>query len=849
MARLLSIATGNLTTAGTWGTIDATSYLNAENSTESLLTTNYSDTRSSAFTTGAIEISGIAVKLCERIGTTGTMSVHLEKDSDDSEVVGTEVTINVADLPAATESALDGGWIYFKFASPVTLADATAYQVAAKTSSANMVDLWTDATVDNLSRCLVTTTTAAPTTGDDVIITGSKTGAGTETEITVTMDNTDTTDFGAAPADPILNPSVAICDGGILTYGATAATNYMLKLSGNVIVYSGGLFNIGTTGTPIPRDSTAKLNFDCASSGQFGMILRNGGSFVAQGLSRTSGKNIYYCLLNTDEAVNQTILGVDTDTGWLDNDEIGIAATSKTYTQNEKGTLNGNAASDHLDVDGFAGAGGGLAYAHSGTAPAQAEVVLLTRNVKIYGASAAYPSYIVAYNTANVDMDWVELYWMGASGHPKIAGLYLYTTTGTVNVQYCSFHNFEAIATAISGIYMNSSSAAITVSKCVLYNIYQYGIYISNTSGVCTITDNIVIYLSQSASQGITLTGDALASTVTGNRVVATNSSGFYLTGAIQTLGTFANNVSHSNDGYGLFQTSGQFRAGTMSNLLIYRNEGEGFYLGGGGPITIEDSQFFGNNTNVNLIYGAGTVFDNCTFNGDSSHNSTYGMQLGTNSYGNVLRVKLINCTFGGTSGILRNNTQYDIYIINYLCELYLVNTSLLSTTEFSDYTQYFVEDSFISSQKHDGTKGLHKTLKRYGAITIDTTAGLFRTASPSQRLTPNNASGKLRSSTFRVNVNDGQTCTPSVYVRESVVGDGTDYNGNRIRLILKRNDAVGITEDVVIDTATVSSEGAYEQLTGTTAAVTDDGVLEFYIDCDGTTGWINIDDFTATVA
>jgi hypothetical protein len=54
MAVRCAIGTGNFTTAGTWGTVDSTSYLNAENATESLLTTAYSGTRSAAFTPGAI---------------------------------------------------------------------------------------------------------------------------------------------------------------------------------------------------------------------------------------------------------------------------------------------------------------------------------------------------------------------------------------------------------------------------------------------------------------------------------------------------------------------------------------------------------------------------------------------------------------------------------------------------------------------------------------------------------------------------------------------------------------------------------------------------------------------------
>ena len=38
-----------------------------------------------------------------------------------------------------------------------------------------------------------------------------------------------------------------------------------------------------------------------------------------------------------------------------------------------------------------------------------------------------------------------------------------------------------------------------------------------------------------------------------------------------------------------------------------------------------------------------------------------------------------------------------------------------------------------------------------------------------------------------------------------------------------------------------------WDILSGTTAAVTDDAILEFIVDCDGTAGWVNVDDWTST--
>jgi hypothetical protein len=101
-------------------------------------------------------------------------------------------------------------------------------------------------------------------------------------------------------------------------------------------------------------------------------------------------------------------------------------------------------------------------------------------------------------------------------------------------------------------------------------------------------------------------------------------------------------------------------------------------------------------------------------------------------------------------------------------------------------------------------------------------------------------ATEKLTSNSFIRPVSSGATLTPIVYVYEDA-----SYNGNRARLIVKRNDAIGITIDTVLDTATAASDGAWEQLTGTTIAATDNGCMEFVIDCDGTAGNLFVDDFT----
>lgn len=849
MASKICIADGNFKTAGTWGVVDATSMLDSEaGNTE--LTTSY--VSSSAFTPGAIVVSGVAVKIAN-VAASGayTMSVRLYNSTDSVAVAGTEVTVNLTDLPVGqTTTTNAGGWVLFKFSSPVTLEADHNYTVQGKESNAAAnINLYRDATANNWSRMLLTTTTGAPANTDILHIMEEKTGVGAATARVVTIDQSATSyvDLGSGTDGTV---AITISDGGTLQYGYTAATSYYLKCSGNLIVYSGGTFTIGTVANPIPRNSTAVLEFDPVADGGMGLIVRNGATFTAQGLSRTSGKNIVSCLLNTDEAVNSTSLGVDTDTGWLDNDKIAVASTTQTYSQCETGLLNGNAGASSLTVDGFGGAGGGLAYAHSGTIPTQAEVILLTRNVKIRAVSSTIVSFTYFGNTATVDMDWVELYWLGQNTTNKYA-MSIVTTTGSFNCAYCSLHDVED-----DGFYANNSALNnVTLSYFVMYNLSSansgYAFFVGNTSqtsnsfsniiGILSGTNNGFMYLQDAGAsyQNITIAG-AGSSTVGGINI--TSDSGQ------STFGTFSNLTAHSCASYGFqlnYQNSEYLTINTMN--CWRNNSSSGAINCTGNGFIINTLNAFGNNSsNLFLNNARNFYFYDSNFNGDSSFSTSYGVN-GNNVYDGI-NINFINCNFGTASGIKTAHSSYDFYPPS-ICvwDIKLNNTILASTNEvYVSFSSNFVS---IKSTKHDQTVGNHKTWFRRGIITTDSVANMYRTATPSMRLTPNSASYKLVSGSFKVNINSGQTCTPIVYVRESVAGDGTDYNGNRPRLILKRNDAIGVTADAVIDTATASAEGAFEQLTGTTAAATDDGVMEFVIDCDGTTGWVNVDDFSATVA
>jgi hypothetical protein len=414
------------------------------------------------------------------------------------------------------------------------------------------------------------------------------------------MDETAATDYGSAPtaANGLLSPGIAIGEHGVLTYGTTAATNYLLQLSNSLIVYNGGTLNIGTTGTPIPRDGSAVLQFDLAADGDYGLVARNGSTVNLQGLSRTSGKNVVSAKLTADSSVNLvqaasttataltvaavtttldptgtslavsittagfnqllgatdtvansnhkftwqglisvtattqvytqwvkrgsgtnnrfirlqlatattlpatngfyadfdlqtpsagtctalgngtatsaaitafgggficTIIGkissgisapaacigacnastvvsytgdatqnficswpqvytlsaqptqdtIDTDTGWLSGDVVALASTTRTAAECEVASLASNAGASTLTYNLYP------VNARSGTSPTQAEVILLTRNVRVRSTSATLMTYVQIKSGAVVDIDWAEFYYLGTRPRAK----------------------------------------------------------------------------------------------------------------------------------------------------------------------------------------------------------------------------------------------------------------------------------------------------------------------------------------------------------------------------------------------------------------------------------------------
>ena len=818
---------GNFATAGTW--------MNVCTGTNALFTTltaaetesGTSYVYSQAFTvTNAENIEGVALHL-RRAGVTGTLTVGLS--ADNGSTAAKEVTVNLSDLPSAYS------WCFFKFDSVLAADGGSDYTVGIKMSSGSSgISIYRgSATANDWSHILREDTAAAALSAGDVFyVFDDLTGAGAKTANTVVMNEVAAaiTDYGEVNVGQ-----------GTLNFGTTAATAYYLKLSGNLNVWGDGVLTIGTTGTKMPSDSSAVLEFDPTSDGEFGLLCKDGSTVTLQGNPMTK----VWSLLNANAAANATELTSADSTGWASGDEICVGTTSRTYSECEKGDLNGAASGTTLTVHGFGGTGGGLAYAHSGSAggpngeSTRAEIINLTRNVKIRSATSTLMAYIYCAATSTCDWDYAEFYYLGENTAGK-RGIEVATTTGSFNMQYCSLHDCEDW-----GFYSVTASGSPTFSNNVTWNLNSAvaattrGIFVTTTSGVPVLDGNVFVY-GHAPSSGQDIRLEDIGLTFTNNRICgsdcgSTTGAALYIveTGAI--FGTFSGNVIHASRGYGVHISS--FGGGTVSTFTVWRCAAAGLYVASANTVTlliITTLVAFGNTTrNAQFATGVIAAGSGWTLNGEASYETVSGLEC-NNTHGVSLFL------FDSSLGASTAHSSRDLYFTSANnVRFYLFNTTLGSSAEALVSSSY---GSAVYGHKVDGT-GFRNTYL-YGTVAAD--AATRHTASGySWKLTPNSATyklilpGPLTTDTLKAAVASGAAVTVTAWLYKDA-----SYNGNAPRLVLVGDIVAGIDADVP-DAMEAAAE-TWEQLS-VTDTPTEAGVIEFYVDVDGTAGSVYVDDIAVT--
>ncbi len=809
-ATLIAGANGVFTAAATWQLVDATSYLDSEAGT---VVVGVGNIDSAAFVPGAITVDGIAVKVLSRNAApaANTFTVTLRNTTAGADVAS--VTINVSDI----NNVSPGGWYFVNFGNQLLIA-GNNYIVRCVASAASMVTLYRNATANNVSRMLRTSTTQAPAANDQLHVLGEWTGAGAVTARTVTMDETVATSYGPVVAG---GPPQAATIGksGTVTWGTTGGVNYIFYLKGIQRVYSGGTLNIGTVGTPMPANSTALYEMNSAANVDSGLIVD--GTLNIYG----NTKNNVASLLTADLAGAGTVVTVTSTADWVALDTVVIASTTRTASQTESATIKSVDSPTQITLTA------GVANAHSGTSPTQAEIINLTHNVLLRGASQLLCGFVTLTATAVSNVHYAEHQWLGSATATKTGIQFATGATGSSDMTYSSVHNWFA---ADSYLHLPSTAANVTLNHIVAYDLRRYFL-VDNTAGVWTIQNSA--FLGQSSSTLNQL--DSSAGTF--SNVTFAGGAGATRIGGTPVLSSL---TSHSNTGGFTFTSAA---SGVVFNgVTTWRNTSAGgsahaFRINVAGFVLhLNNVTSFGNETCTVAIDQAqvSVYLDTLVSNGDSTFATTSGVQVGVGP----TYLSILDSDFSTVAGIKTAHTN-DILVsaAGVIIQAHANNTIFAGVNVVGSLTTNAVNlgtiKSGLWSMKQGTTAGNHRRYLTMGNALTNTVT--FRTASPSEELAPSSASVKMESGPKQAAVAAGNTVTWSVWVYKSV-----GYGGAQPRLILRANPAIGVATDTVLDTM-AGGAGAWEELTGVTpAAAGDAGVFEAFVDCD-TAGSVYVDDWS----
>ncbi len=388
MATSVSVATGNWTTAATWGTITNTAAYVTANTSETINTTptfEYGATFTAPNTSNAVTHLMASFNISSTnfaVGDVSTVRINLEEDTGGgfAEVAGVDFLMSdIASYPLI--SLLQ--WAMVELATPFTFTttSADAYRIGirhTRTSGSGSLRI-SEHNVSGMLLLAIDDRTAAPANTDDVLIVGPI----NKTRHTVTIDGTRTIGSGGAAsgtADGVPIPGIHINHNSKLIVDHTS--DVTINIDGNIIIRADGRLECGNKTTPVTAANTVLFDFDTSSATAYfrmyggGQVLMVGAPQSSTSLWKTtvaSGTGVAADPMLTDDAVD-----------WNVGNEISFLPgtnDSTNYNQTEyKFIITKNSSTSYVLSDTSGGAEAAFTFAH-----ANAHALNITRNIIVQG--------------------------------------------------------------------------------------------------------------------------------------------------------------------------------------------------------------------------------------------------------------------------------------------------------------------------------------------------------------------------------------------------------------------------------------------------------------------------------
>lgn len=677
---------------------------------------------------------------------------------------------------------------------------------------------------------------------------------------TLTIDTT--------PSSPVTFQYMAVSYEGTARHDITKSTLLRFATNGGNIsgtlyplaITGGGRFEMGSTANPVPSNFTATLECVGHSTTDIGVMVWESGVFLVCGTDNRTRRTI----LTGNTTAGSNALTHQSVSNWQIGDIIAVSTTSRTNfpgngtNQNEIRTISTPGTTNTVVSSPFT-------HAHDGgvTPPGSGftfggMVINLTRNCAIQGTSTT-STIAIFYNTgATLDVRFCQHRFFGSATTSKrgyeIAG----NTIGSFLVRDSSFYDMAATNVAARCFNHQPGTGYVSVINNVGYGTGGGNGWVNSTvpaQNDVIVTGNTFINYSAAFLFGdLNLICDDNWS---GGCTAAFETSAFVPTRSFR---EFDDNYGFIGETFftpffpgsyyinrartwrfrdSIYRTSLDLSSSYLNSLGNPFTEWEDLISSGCGTSGTSVAATLQSRRTDTMVIRNSKIYAEASnpvprlfnFNNTGSGNfEVYNSILGATSW-------------APTSLILGSRSHIRALFDN--CAI------VTSGTLIEDQSSLIpAPGTGIGFTNYNQVAGDNRTLKSTGNITTD--AAIFRTSAPSMRMTPASATFKLTSegilSGFLVPCAAGSFKTINVYIRKSALADGAAYNGNQPRLIMRPNSAGGgASSPQVLATMTGTTTGAWQLLTGVTPSAAINTTFEFYIDCDGTAGWINVDDISVT--
>jgi hypothetical protein len=776
-------------------------------------------------------VDGIGIMLQTRSLTPSGDFIFQVFNASTSTVVYERV-IPVSDLiaSASPEINITGELVFYQFPT-ITFATGTNYQIRVRTTVAGNVALFRNATTNNFSRFLRTTTTATMAATDTLYVHGERLDAGGTQSYTITMNNNTTTQYG----------QIGIGGFGTLSFATNQDTKLYVQgdIHGvvangkSIFLYGGGTFLQGSESDRILNPYTSLIYYNSTGNAQSGMW--GYGNMIAKSYGQQRTAN--WTLLTSNVSALDTIIQVDNInydiSDWVVGDSICISGTSRALLHQELRTISAISG-------GSITLNSGLTNARIGTGIEAATVANLTRNIKWEAPSSTFSAG--TNFTIHNEIDFNNIQMINFTSATRAAFQINMRQGAKTSIR----HN-SRVGSVNGSFFFNQIIAAphnnLDISHNVVYN--TLGAWINNTSPttqfpvvVNSKIDGNVFMGASSSGSALSLNDDSMD--FTNNRVLNTTLSSIFgsLTGTATFSGRFSDNFIQCVGVFQLSLSRTNLTNKPAQNNIFINSASYGIGLYNSRDSILENTTVLGSATG-NILLGTGSTNSNFNL---VVKNLTCSRSQG---FTTPVNIRISAATISGS--ISYNNTEFvnanlsestlaDIDIaVNDDNSLFEVFFDRLTQTS----SNFLINQNFMSSssrlgfQRLNGSTNDHRTYHKDYVLFCDSSIknkGLFSSRFEPDTAFPRDSYNKQKAA------RQGKAEKISVHIRKSAT-----YNGMQPELWVKSNSSLGLNNETILATCTSGAE-VWEKIEATLPVAEENGVWTFYLRFSGTAGFINVD-------